>query len=153
MQPFEINSYLSGADGVDATAKSLREFLLGDHAGRSHADRVSYSAAPHDPTGLIVQVLHAKLKVRFEYARYVTTDFKLISGQFIFTKKVGETETDLPIRLRIVNPNNLVMPDGKVYQLPYPHTIQPYENIVWDALTYALLGEVLDSAEEWTLAA
>ncbi len=77
-------------------------------------------------------------------------DFRLISGQYVFTRKIGDKDTLLPIRLRMVAPYHLLLPGGQVCNLNSPGSIGPYANMLWDAMAYALLGEVLQEAEEWS---
>lgn len=131
-----------------ANKASTALFVKGDTEISRHVRYVS----AENSAEFNVELLNIHLVARLEFLKLMINGETILSGQYAFFRKAGESEQRLSTALRLVPPNHIVLPDGQVVDVGPRGLESSIEFSVRDSLSVALLSELVDQMECWSYA-
>lgn len=149
MNMYGITTFLQQAAQVAKIAQKVRDSI--ESAGSDHyAQFVKFGSAPEHPMSFYVDVLHVRFIARFEYVKHQIHSTQFTSCQYAFFEKHGQEEKRLDYAVRFLEPNNVLIGDGEVIQLPTTDDDGHQVGRVRLAIARNLLAHVIENLETWS---
>ena len=117
---------------------------------------IKFAGVEGEPFSFSADAFHVNIIGRFEISKFKAQGRDFVSGQYSFFTQDGDKEVRLPVVVRFTPPNHVVLPDGNIVELIQSKDPDDEEFInaqlrqIKDAISAALLAEVINNLEVWT---
>lgn len=148
MKPNELLPFLKQVPNVQAIADKVSTALFVPKQTEA-ARHVTYSSGEKS-NEFVVTVLGTALTARLEYSKLESRGLTFLTGQFSFFQKVDDQESRLQTVLRMIPPNDILLPDGTHMDADDLDVATGMVITLRDRLSVSLLAEQVDAMAKWS---